>query len=130
MNDFPFNNQSSNTQTQTTNTPPSNPSSGLMQIVGLIVPPLLEHFTGQKMAPTGASPETQLILSQVLTLQQQIITNQQALSQRIVQLENNAVQQFTNLVQQVQSIKSIRLTQQKETKSIDYGLNQNQESEY
>src|SRR5215469_6525084 len=99
MNDFPFNNnQSSNTQAQTSNSPPSNPSSGLMQIVGLVIPPLLEHFTGQKMTPTGPSPEMQLVLSQVLTLQQQIITNQQALNQRIAQLENNAVQQFTNLV--------------------------------
>ncbi|KLL05430.1 MAG: hypothetical protein MRERV_1c124 [Mycoplasmataceae bacterium RV_VA103A] len=55
---------------------------------------------------------------------QQILANQQALNQRLSSLENNAVQQFTALNQQVQSIKSIRLSHSKETKAIDYNLNQ------
>jgi len=55
---------------------------------------------------------------------QQVIVSQQAIMQRLTNLENNASHQFTNLVQQVQSIKSVRLTHQKETKAIDYNLNQ------
>jgi hypothetical protein len=92
-----------------------------MQLVGAVLPALLEHFTGQKMTPSGGnSAETQLVLSQVLTLQQQIITNQQSLNQRLVQLETNAIQQFTNLTEQVQGIKSIRLSHSKETKAIEF----------
>jgi len=91
-----------------------------MQLVGAVLPALLAHFTGQKMTSTGSSPETQLVLSQVLTLQQQIITNQQSLNQRLVQLETNAIQQFTNLTEQVQGIKSIRLSHSKETKAIEF----------
>ena len=126
-----WNNQQNNQNNQQQTNPnspnqPNNQSSGLMQIVGLVLPPLLEHFTGQKINSSNNGPETQLVLSQVLTLQQQIITNQQALSQRLTTLESNASQQFNNLVQQVQSIKSIRLTHQKETKAIDLGLQQEQ----
>jgi hypothetical protein len=97
-----------------------------MQIAGAVLPTLLEQFTGQKMTANSSnnSPETQLVLSQVLTLQQQIITSQKALSQRLLSLENNASSQFNNLVQQVQSIKSVRLTHQTETKAIDYNLQQ------
>jgi hypothetical protein len=102
-----------------------------MQIAGAVLPTLLEQFTGQKMTANNSSnPETQLVLSQVLALQQQIITSQQALSQRLAQLENNASQQFTNLVQQVQSIKSVRLTHQTETKAIDYNLQPEKNQEY
>jgi len=91
-----------------------------MQIVGAILPALLEHFTGQKLIANSASPETQLVLSQVLALQQQIVTSQQALNQRLIALETNASQQLTSLAQQVQSIKSIRLSQEK--KQIDFNL--------
>jgi hypothetical protein len=99
-----------------------------MQIVGLVLPSLIEHFTGQKITPSGPGPEMQLVFSQILNIQQQILTTQQALSQRLASLEDNAVQQFTNLTQQVQSIKSVRLTHQKETKAIDYNLQQEQEN--
>ena len=111
-----------NQQSANSNLPnqPNQQSSGLMQLVGAVLPALLEHFTGQKMTSTGSSPETQLVLSQVLTLQQQIITNQQSLNQRLVQLETNAIQQFTNLTEQVQGIKSIRLSHSKETKAIEF----------
>jgi len=126
------NNQNNQQQTNSNaQNQPNNQPSGLMQIVGMVLPSLIEHFTGQKMTPNGSSsPKMQLVLSQVLSIQQQILTNQQALNQRLVALETNASQQFTNLVQQVQSIKSIRLTHQKETKAVDFGLQQEQTKEY
>jgi hypothetical protein len=100
-----------------------------MKLVGSCLPVLLEQFAGQSLPQMGNNvAETQSVLSQVLILQQQIVTNQQALDQRLTALENNASQQFTNLVQKVDSIKSIRLTHQKETKAIDYNLQQEQES--
>jgi len=46
--------------------------------------------------------------------------------QRLTVLENNATNQFTNLVQQVQSIKSIRLTHDRERKQIEFNQDQNQ----
>lgn len=96
-------------------------SSGLIKMVGQSLPflPLLfEQFTGQKVPQiTGTMAEIQMAL-------QQVIVSQQAIMQRLTALENNSTNQFTNLVQQVQSIKSIRLTHQKETKAIDYNLNQ------
>lgn len=112
------NQQSPNSQNQSN----QNQNSGLMQLVGAVLPALLEHFTGQKINPSGSSPENQLILSQLLSIQQQILANQQSFNQRLMTLETNASQQFTNLVQQVQSIKSIRLSHSRETKAIDYGL--------
>ncbi|CAG8779118.1 12901_t:CDS:1, partial [Ambispora leptoticha] len=48
--------------------------------------------------------------------------NQQSLDQRLTALESSASSQFTNLIQQVQSIKSIRLTHDRERKQIDYNL--------
>jgi hypothetical protein len=103
-------------------------SSGLMKMVGQSLPflPLLfEQFTGQKVPQiTGTMAEIQMALSQVIANQQVIVNNQQQFSQRLTNLENNATNQFTNLVQQVQSIKSIRLSHSKETKAIDYNVNQ------
>ena len=106
------------------NQPTNNQSSWLIQLAGAVLPALLEQFTGQKMTPNNNSsnPETQLVLSQMLSIQQQILTNQQAFNQRITALETNASDQFNNLIQQVQSIKSIRLSHSKETKAIDYNL--------
>src|SRR6266516_4852924 len=107
MNNFQHHNQNQNTtQTQSNqqsnfnaqNQQTSQQPSGLMQIVGAVLPTLLEHFTGQKLAsgsPSANAMETQLILSQVLTLQQQIITSQQELTRRVINLENRASQQFT-----------------------------------
>jgi len=103
---------------------PQEPS-GLMKMVGQSLPflPLLfEQFTGQKVPQiTGTMAEIQMAL-------QQLIVSQQAIMQRLTVLENNATNQFTNLVQQVQSIKSIRLSHSKETKAIDYHLNQENQS--
>ena len=117
-----------NQQSANSNLPnqPNQQSSGLMQLVGAVLPALLEHFTGQKMTQNSNSPETQLMLSQIFMLQQQIITNQQDLNQRLVNLEMSASQQLTNINQQVQSIKSIRLSHSKETKAIDYNLENQQ----
>ncbi|CAG8824895.1 39729_t:CDS:10 [Gigaspora margarita] len=99
--------------------------SGLMKMVGQSLPflPLLfEQFTGQKIPQMGGTMfEIQMTL-------QQILVNQQAFNQRLTMLENNATQQFTNLTQQVQSIKSVRLTHDRERKQIDYNLQQENES--
>jgi hypothetical protein len=110
---------------------PGEQSSFLMQMAAAALPVLIQKFTGQKMTPDSPSsnnPETQLILSQVLSLQQQILTTQQAFNQRLVQLETNASHQFTNLVQQVQSIKSIRFSQEK--KQIEFQGNPNSEKNF
>ena len=94
-------------------------SSGLIKMMGQTLPflPLLfEQFTGQKIPSMGGTMfEIQMTL-------QQILVNQQAFNQRLTILENNAAQQFTNLSQQVQSIKSVRLTHDRERKQIDYNL--------
>jgi len=101
---------------------PQEPS-GLMKMVGQSLPflPLLfEQFTGQKVPQiTGTMAEIQMAL-------QQLIVSQQAIMQRLTVLENNATNQFTNLVQQVQSIKSIRLTHDRERKQIEFNQDQNQ----
>jgi hypothetical protein len=114
----------SNPQNQPLNSQPTQQPSGLMQIVGAVLPALLEHFTGQKISTGGNNGEIQLFLSQILHLQQQIIISQQDLNKRLVNLEINASQQLTDLVQQVQGIKSIRLSHSKETKAVDYNLQQ------
>jgi hypothetical protein len=121
-----FNSQSNQEQNQLDNQSTKQETSGLMKMVGQSLPflPLLfEQFTGQKIPQMGGT-----MLEIQMTLQQ-ILTNQQAFNQRLLSLENNATQQFTNLTQQVQSIKSIRLTHDRERKQIDYNLQaQNQEN--
>ncbi|CFW93067.1 protein of unknown function [endosymbiont DhMRE of Dentiscutata heterogama] len=91
-------------------------SSGLMKMVGQSLPflPLLfEQFTGQKIPSMGGTMfEIQMTL-------QQILANQQAFNQRLTILENNAANSFNNLSQQVQSIKSVRLTHDRERKQIE-----------
>ena len=85
--------------------------------------------TGQKVPQmSGTVGEIQQGLQTIQMSLGQIITNQQGLEQRITNLEQNATNQFTNLVQQVQSIKSIRLTHDRERKQIDY-LQQSQENQ-
>jgi len=91
--------------------------SGLMKMVGQSLPflPLLfEQITGQKVPQmSGTMFEIQMALNQVMASQQTIM-------QRLTNLENNATQQFTNLTSQVQSIKSIRLTHDRERKQIEF----------
>jgi len=115
--------QQPNSQTQT-----NQPPSIMMKLMSSCLPVLLEQFTGQAMPPMGGNnAELQLALSQVISLQQQIITGQQNLDQRLTQLEtklleaqSSASQQFTGLAQEVKSIKSIRLTHDRERKQIEF----------
>jgi TolA-binding protein len=91
---------------------------------------MLEMTTGQKIPQmTGTIGEIQQGLQTIQMSLGQIIQKQTALEQRLTALESNATQQFTNLVQQVQSIKSIRLTHDRERKQIEYNP-QNQNKEY
>ena len=129
-----WNNQPNNqTQQQTNFQEPPNaqtqvqqPPSILMKLMVSCLPVLLEQFTGQAMPPTGGNnAELQLALSQVIGLQQQIIAGQQNLDQRLTQLESSASQQFTGLAQEVKSIKSIRLTHDRERKQIEFNGNSN-----
>src|SRR3954468_20576654 len=118
MNNFNQNNQTLNQdQNKLDNQINNQEPSGIMKMVGQSLPflPLLfEQFTGQKIPQiSGTMAEIQMAL-------QQILTNQQALNQRLVQLETNANNQLVNLTQQVQSIKTIRLTHDRERKQIDY----------
>jgi len=71
---------------------------------------------------TGTMAEMQLALTSIQTALQTVVQNQQQLAQRLVNLETSATAQFTNLTQQVQSIKHIRLTHDRERKQIDYNL--------
>jgi len=107
------------------------PPSMMMKLMSSCLPVLLEQFTGQALPPMGGNNvELQLALSQVISLQQQIITGQQNLDQRLTQLEtkllevqSSASQQFTGLAQEVKSIKSIRLTHDRERKQIEFNQN-------
>jgi len=103
------------------NSQPQQPPSILMKLMSSCLPVLLEQFTGQAMPSMGGNnAELQLALSQVISLQQQIITGQQNLDQRLTQLESSASQQFLGLAQEVKSIKSIRLTHDRERKQIEF----------
>jgi len=79
--------------------------------------------TGQKIPQmSGTIGEIQQGLQTIQMTLGQIIQHQQSLDQRLTALETNATNQLTNLVQQVQSIKSIRLTHDRERKQLDYNL--------
>ena len=87
------------------------------------IPLMLEMTTGQKIPQmSGTIGEIQQGITQIQMTLGQIIQHQTNLEQRLTSLENNASNQFTNLTNQVQSIKSIRLSHSKETKAIDYNL--------
>jgi len=84
---------------------------------------MLEMTTGQKIPQmSGTIGEIQQGLQAIQMTLGQIIQHQQSLDQRLTALETNATNQLTNLVQQVQSIKSIRLTHDRERKQLDYNL--------
>ena len=126
------NQQQTNFQGQP-NAQTQQPPSMMMKLMSSCLPVLLEQFTGQALPPMGGNNvELQLALSQVISLQQQILVGQQNLDQRLTQLEtkllevqSNASQQFTGLVQEVKSIKSIRLTHDRERKQIEFNGNGN-----
>jgi TolA-binding protein len=88
---------------------------------------MLEMTTGQKIPQmTGTIGEIQQGIQTIQMTLGQIIQHQQSLDQRLTALESNASQQFTNLVQKVDSIKSIRLTHDRERKQIElHGNNYN-----
>ena len=119
------NQQQTNFQGQP-NTQTQQPPSMMMKLMSSCLPVLLEQFTGQALPPMGGNNiELQLALSQVISLQQQILVGQQNLDQRLTQLESSASQQFTGLAQEVKSIKSIRLTHDRERKQIEFNGNGN-----
>ena len=90
---------------------------------------MLEMTTGQKIPQmSGTIAEIQQGIQTIQMTLGQIIQHQQNLDQRLTQLETNASNQFTNLAQQVQSIKSIRLTHDRERKQSDYNVNQENEN--
>jgi hypothetical protein len=99
-----------------------------MQMAGACLPVLMKQFMGQDMMSVGSpssnnAMEISLVLSQVITLQQQIITSQQDLTSRIINLETRASQQFNGLVKQVQNLSSVHLTPERERKQIDSSQN-------
>ena len=87
------------------------------------IPFFLEMTTGQKIPQmSGTIGEIQAGLQNIQLTLGQVIQQQQSLDLRLTAIENNAVQSFNNLTNQVQSIKSIRLTHDRERKQIDYNL--------
>ena len=127
-----FQNQNLNNQNQEQSSQQAQPQNkGLFSLPPSVmsmvpwIPFALEAMTGQKIPQmSGTIGEIQQGIQQIQMAQVQIIQNQQNLDKRLTVLESNASQQFTNLVQQVQSIKSIRLTHDRERKQIDYNLQQ------
>src|SRR6185312_5662525 len=117
------NNQTANQSNSTTTNPntPSENKSGLLTIIGQLLPlaPFaFEQFTGQKVPQmTGTIAEMQMALINIQTNLQTIANNQQALSQRLIALESNANQHLINLTNQ---FKSLTLTHTKEQKQIAY----------
>jgi hypothetical protein len=117
---------------QNNNQTQSKPNSGLLTIIGQLLPlaPFaFEQFTGQKVPQmTGTIAEMQMALIQIQSGMQTIVQNQQSLNQRLIQLETNANNHLTNLTNQ---FKSLRLTHTKEQKQIEYNpphLEENQEN--
>lgn len=125
-----MNNQNLNNQQQAQGQQPFNkPTTGLFSlppsVMNLVpwIPLMLEMTTGQKIPQmSGTIGEIQQGLQAIQMTLGQIIQHQQSLDQRLTALETNATNQLTNLVQQVQSIKSIRLTHDRERKQLDYNL--------
>jgi hypothetical protein len=132
--DSSFNHQtppdSSANQNSTSTDQNTKPQSGLMTIIGQLLPlaPFaFEQFTGQKVPQmTGTMAEMQMSLTSIQTNLQVIVNNQQSLNQRLIALENNATQHLTNLTQQ---FNSLRLTHTREKKEIEYNPNPNQINE-
>ncbi|RHZ35501.1 hypothetical protein [endosymbiont GvMRE of Glomus versiforme] len=93
------------------------------------IPFFLEMTTGQKIPQmSGTIGEIQTGLQNIQLTLGQVIQQQQSLDQRLTAIENNAVQSFNNLTNQVQSIKSIRLTHDRERKQIEYNGNGSEQS--
>jgi hypothetical protein len=112
-----FDNQTGSTNQQTQ----SKPNSGLLTIIGQLLPlaPFaFEQFTGQKVPQmTGTIAEMQMALINIQSGLQTIVQNQHNLDKRLIALETNANQHLTNLTNQ---FKSLKLTHTKEQKQIEY----------
>jgi hypothetical protein len=132
----PNQNQSADqaTSTQTNQNNQTETKSGLLTIIGQLLPlaPFaFEQFTGQKVPHmSGTMAEIQLALTQIQTNLQTLANNQQSLSQRLIALESNATHQFTNLISQVQNIQTLKLTHEKERKEIEYNPNKITNQDY
>jgi hypothetical protein len=129
LNNQSQNNQSANQNNQTQ----SKPNSGLLTIIGQLLPfaPMaFEQFTGQKVPQmTGTIAEMQMALINIQSGLQTIVNNQNQLVNRIQQLETNANNQLSNLTQQFNSLR-LTHTREREKKEIAYNnppLEQNQE---
>jgi len=121
-------NQSNSTSTNQNTPPETKPQSGLLTIIGQLLPlaPFaFEQFTGRKVPQmTGTIAEMQMALTNIQTNLQVIVQNQQSLNQKLIALESSA----NNLTNQ---FKSLRLTHTKEQKQIEYNpphLEENQEN--
>ena len=81
-------------------------------------------MTGQKIPQmTGTIGEIQQGIQTIQMTLGQVIQHQQQLEQRLTALESTSSNQFTNLVQQVQGIKSVRLSHERERKQIELHSN-------
>jgi len=130
-------NQSQTNQTQNSSDTQTNPNSnqtqtqksGLLTIIGQLLPLapfVFEQFTGQKVPQmSGTMAEMQMALVNIQSGMQTIVNNQNQLADRIQQLETNASQQLKNLTNQ---FNSLRLTHTKEQKRIEYSNTQNHNS--
>jgi len=124
-------NGDSDPQTNPNNQTQSKQNSGLLTIIGQLLPlaPFaFEQFTGQKVPQmTGTIAEMQMALINIQSNLQVIVNNQHNLDKRLIQLETNANNHLTNLTNQ---FKSLRLTHTKEQKQIEYNPNQQSEENY
>lgn len=91
-------------------------------------PLMLEQFTGQKVPQmSGTMAEIQGAINQLNTFVQKVIGNQQVivdnqtkLNNRVANLENNANQKLFSLVNKVDKLSGLKLTQERETRQIEY----------
>ena len=137
-------NQSQTNQTQNSSDTQTNPNSnqtqtqksGLLTIIGQLLPlaPFaFEQFTGQKVPQmSGTMAEIQTALIQISANLQSVINSQQNFNQRLINLETklseiqtSATNHLTNLTNQ---FNSLRLTHTREKKQIEYGNTQNNNS--
>jgi hypothetical protein len=126
-----FNNQQNNQNQEQVNQPAQPQNKGLFSLPPSImqfvpwIPLMLEMTTGQKIPQmSGSIGEIQQGIQAIQMTLGQIIQYQKNLDQRLTSLENNATNQFTNLSQEVKSIKSVRLTHDRERKQVDFNLQQ------
>jgi Mg2+ and Co2+ transporter CorA len=125
------NTASQQAQTQSDTKSNETKPSGLLTIIGQLLPlaPFaFEQFTGQKVPHmSGTMAELQTSIQNIQINLQTIVSNQQQLAQRLTSLETNANNQLTNLTNQ---FKSLRLTHTKEQKQIEFDRPQPETENY